>query len=83
MLLLPGTSAFGVDVMDYTNVGLTSMVVLHGLSLQEGRPYHVTVRGKNKLMQNNKNNMAEPENIPIKVLLSNVSQCSIGRYCYL
>ncbi|XP_077997650.1 uncharacterized protein LOC144450798 isoform X2 [Glandiceps talaboti] len=39
-----GTSPNGVDVQDYVNVGITNRAVAHGLNLQDGITYFITVK---------------------------------------
>ena len=46
MLFVSGTSPEGVDVQDYTDVGVTNMAVATRLTLQDGSTYFVTVRGE-------------------------------------
>ncbi|XP_070572151.1 uncharacterized protein [Ptychodera flava] len=39
-----GTSPGGVDVLDFDDVGITNLAVVHDLQLQGGRTYYATVR---------------------------------------
>ena len=44
-LLFPGSIDGGVDIVDKENVGVTNRVSFHGLKLQNGKKYYVTVMG--------------------------------------
>jgi len=46
VLFVSGTSPDGVDVQDYTDVGVTNMAVATRLTLRDGSTYFVTVRGE-------------------------------------
>lgn len=44
--MFEGSVKDGVDVIDKRNVGVTNHVSFHGLTLQEGHTYFVSVSGK-------------------------------------